>query len=173
LKENYKIKPDEKVLIHISNFRKVKRIQDIIYTFYKVNQTLATKLLLVGDGPEVKMAYDLVQELQIEEDVLFLGKQKNISDILSIADLKLLMSEQESFGLVILEAMACKVPSIGTNVGGIPEVITHGETGYLVDLGDTQAAARFAIDLLNDPNKLKSMKQAAYERSKTKFHSEI
>src|SRR5699024_5297501 len=171
LREQYNIAADEKVLIHISNFRKVKRIPDIIKTFYKVNQTLATKLLLVGDGPEVKMAYDLVQELQIEEDVLFLGKQKNISDILSIADLKLLMSEQESFGLVILEAMACEVPSIGTNVGGIPEVIQEGRTGYIVDVGDTEAAANRAIELLSDDIKLERFSKAAKAHVKEAFSS--
>ncbi|HLR60189.1 MAG TPA: N-acetyl-alpha-D-glucosaminyl L-malate synthase BshA [Pseudogracilibacillus sp.] len=173
LKDEYNIADNEKVLIHISNFRKVKRIEDVIKTFATIHKETKAKLILVGDGPESPTAFELVDELNITNDVIFLGRQKNISDLISISDLLLLMSEQESFGLVILEAMACKVPSIGTNVGGIPEVITHGETGYLVDLGDTQAAARFAIDLLNDPNKLKSMKQAAYERSKTKFHSEI
>lgn len=171
LKENYKIKPEEKVLIHISNFRKVKRIQDILYTFAKINQQLNTKLLLVGDGPEIKMAYDLVHDLQIESDVLFLGKQKNISDILSIADLKLLMSEQESFGLVLLEAMACEVPSIGTNVGGIPEVIEDGRTGYIVEVGDTEAAANRAIDLLSDETKLTNFSKAAKNHVNALFSS--
>ncbi len=172
LKAEYNIAEDEKVLIHISNFRKVKRVEDVIKTFAAIKKETKAKLILVGDGPESPTAFDLVDELKITDDVIFLGRQKNISDLISISDLLLLMSEQESFGLVILEAMACEVPSIGTNVGGIPEVITHGETGYLVELGDTKTAARLAIDLLNDPNKLKDMKQAAYERSKTKFHSE-
>src|SRR5690625_7653042 len=98
--------------------------------------------MLVGDGTESTTAFELGDELNIKEDVIFLGRQKNISDLISISDLLLLMSEQESFGLVILEAMACEVPSIGTNVGGIPEVINHGETGYLVELGDIASAAK-------------------------------
>src|SRR5699024_404933 len=101
-----------------------------------INKETKAKLILVGDGPESPTAFELVDELNITEDVIFLGRQKNISDLISISDLLLLTSEQESFGLVILEAMACEVPSIGTNVGGIPEVINHGETGYLVELGD-------------------------------------
>ena len=113
----------------------------------------------------------MVDQLNINDKVIFLGRQKNISDLLSISDLLLLMSEQESFGLVILEAMASEVPTIGTNVGGIPEVINHNETGYLVDLGDTTKAANYAINLLKDSNKLSKMSQLAYERSKTKFHS--
>src|SRR5699024_9733003 len=116
IKEQYNIKKSEKVIIHISNFRKVKRIQDVIKTFYYIQKKVHAKLLLVGDGPESSAAIDLVKKLGIEENVLFLGKQKNISDLLSISDLKLLMSEKESFGLVLLEAMSCEVPCIGTNV---------------------------------------------------------
>src|SRR5699024_12552539 len=101
----------------------------------------------------------------------YLHSQKNINNIISISDILLLMSEQESFGLVILEAIACEVPSIETNFGGIPEVINHGETSYLVELGDIASAAKYAINLLNDPKKLKEMKQAAYDRSKTQFHA--
>src|SRR5699024_1964102 len=107
LKEQYHIAQDEKVIIHISNFRKVKRIPDIIQTLYKVSKQKKAKLVLVGDGPEIQTAFDLVDELGIRDYVLFLGRQKNISDLLSMADLILLMSEQESFGLVLLEAMAC------------------------------------------------------------------
>src|SRR5690625_7901351 len=103
--------------------------------------------MLVGDGTEYTTVFELVDKLNITEDLIFLGRQKNISDLISISDLLLLMSEQESFGLVILEAIACEVPSIGTNVGGIPEVINHGETGYLVELGDITSAAQYAIHL--------------------------
>src|SRR5699024_177770 len=124
---------DEKVLIHVSNFRKVKRIQDVIKTFAGVRKRLKAKLLLVGDGPEYTEMLEYVKQLQIEDDVLFLGKQNNISALFSISDLKLLLSEKESFGLVLLEAMNCEVPCIGTNIGGIPEVIEHGETGYIIE----------------------------------------
>src|SRR5699024_1769965 len=150
LKAQYNIDADEKVLIHISNFRKVKRIEDVIHTFKRVSDSINAKLLLVGDGPESSTAFELVKKLGIEDNVLFLGKQKRVSDLLAISDLKLLMSEQESFGLVLLEAMSCEVPCIGTNVGGIPEVISHGETGYIVELGDIESAAHYALKLLKD-----------------------
>lgn len=171
LKKRYNISDDEKVIIHISNFRKVKRVEDVIKTFSSIQKTTKAKLILVGDGPESPTAFDLVEKLNIQDDVMFLGRQKNISDLLSISDLLLLMSEQESFGLVILEAMACEVPSIATNVGGIPEVITHGENGYLVELGDTDRAAELAITLLNDSEKLNEISMQAYKRSKKIFHS--
>lgn len=171
IKKQYQIADDEKVLIHISNFRKVKRIPDVIRTFAEVQKQTKAKLMLVGDGPEIQTAFDLVEELGISEYVIFLGRQKNISDLLSMADLILLMSEQESFGLVLLEAMACEVPAIGTNIGGIPEVIVHNETGFLVDLGDTKAAANYALDLLINDHQLKQFSKASYERAQTMFHS--
>lgn len=171
LKKQYHIAQDEKVIIHISNFRKVKRIPDIIQTFYKVSKKTKAKLVLVGDGPEIQTAFDLVDELGIRDRVLFLGRQKNISDLLSMADLILLMSEQESFGLVLLEAMACEVPAIGTNIGGIPEVIVHGETGYLAELGDSETAAKYAIDLLDNEELLNKFSKRSYERARDVFHS--
>lgn len=171
LKEQYDIHADEKVLIHISNFRKVKRIEDIIYTFKKINQRLNVKLLLVGDGPEYNNVFQLVKKLGLMDDVLFLGKQKNIRDLLSISDLKLLMSEKESFGLVLLEAMACEVPCIGTNIGGIPEVIVHNETGYLVELGDTEQAADYAINLLSDDALLDQFAKNAFYYARDQFDS--
>lgn len=171
IKEQYGIANDEKVMIHISNFRKVKRVQDVIHTFSKIHRQLKSKLILVGDGPELQTAFELVHTLGLDDDVLFLGRQKNISDLLSISDLKLLMSEQESFGLVILEAMACEVPAIGTNVGGIPEVIVHGETGYVVELGDTEQAANYAIQLLRDEDLYAEFSAAAAERAHKEFHS--
>lgn len=152
LKEQYGIKRHEKVLIHISNFRKVKRVQDVIYAFEKISREVPSKLLLVGDGPEYCEVDQLVVQLGLEEHVLFLGKQKNISEILSIADLKLLLSEKESFGLVLLEAMACGVPCIGTNIGGIPEVIVDGETGYLTEIADIDYIAAQSIKILTDRN---------------------
>lgn len=171
LKTHYNIKKDEKVLIHISNFRKVKRIPDIVRTFYKIRKQIKAKLMLVGDGPEFQTVFELVNDMNLKDDVLFLGRQKNISDLLSISDLMLLMSEQESFGLVLLEAAACEVPSIGTNIGGIPEVIVHDETGYLVELGDVDAAATYALQLLTDEQKLKSFSSASIKRANQVFHS--
>jgi len=173
LKKQYNIKEQDKVMIHISNFRKVKRVQDVIHTFHEVNKEISSKLLLIGDGPEYSEMKRLVTELKIEEDVLFLGKQSNISELLSIADLILLLSEKESFGLVLLEAMACGVPGIGTNIGGIPEVIEHGVTGYLVDEGDIKATTSYALDLLTDSDKLHRFSENALERVKHHFQSEI
>jgi N-acetyl-alpha-D-glucosaminyl L-malate synthase BshA len=126
LKEEYNIKPNEKVLIHVSNFRAVKRVEDVVRMFAKVAKRIPAKLLLVGDGPEIKKVYKLIEELNISKQVIFVGKQEKVEDFYSISDLMLLLSEKESFGLVALEAMACGVPCIGTNVGGIPEVIKDG-----------------------------------------------
>lgn len=171
IKDQYDIGQDEKVVIHISNFRKVKRVEDVIYTFNQIRKEVASKLLLVGDGPESSTAYELVEKLGLTNEVLFLGKQKNVSDLLSISDLKLLMSEQESFGLVLLEAMSCEVACIGTNVGGIPEVIKHNETGFLVELGDVDAAAKYAIKALTDDTLLQSLSENALAYAVDSFHS--
>ncbi|AXI09330.1 N-acetyl-alpha-D-glucosaminyl L-malate synthase BshA [Oceanobacillus zhaokaii] len=171
LKQQYGIKQDEKVLIHISNFRKVKRVQDVIYTFNLVRDKVKSKLLLVGDGPEYSSMVKLVEELQLVDDVLFLGKQNNISKLLSVSDILLLLSEKESFGLVLLEANSCEVPCIATNVGGIPEVIKHEETGYLVDLGDIEQSAAYCIDLLTDEAKLTRISENAYLHARNTFHS--
>ncbi|WP_164218913.1 N-acetyl-alpha-D-glucosaminyl L-malate synthase BshA [Virgibacillus sp. YIM 98842] len=171
IKEQYGIHRDEKVIIHISNFRKVKRVQDVIHTFHKIRKEIRCKLLLVGDGPEYSSMLQLVKELELTDDVLFLGKQKNIGDLLSIADLKLLMSEKESFGLVLLEAMACEVPCIGTNTGGIPEVIEHGETGFIVDVKDVKNASQYAIRLLTDEELFRQYSQNAFQHARTHFHS--
>lgn len=173
IRDQYLIKPEEKVIIHISNFRKVKRVQDVIHTFKKIHDQVPSKLLLVGDGPEISTAFDLVKELGLHKYVLFLGKQKKVSDLLSISDLKLLMSEQESFGLVLLEAMSCEVPCIGTNVGGIPEVIIHNETGFLVELGDVDNAAKYAISLLADEERLQAFSQQALTYAREQFHSSV
>lgn len=172
IKKQYNIKDDEKVVIHISNFRKVKRVEDVVHTFKKVKDKVNAKLLLVGDGPESSAIFELVNELGLSESVLFLGRQKKISDLLSISDLLLLLSEQESFGLVLLEAMFCEVACIGTNVGGIPEVIKHEETGFLVDLGDVDTAANYAIKVLQDEELLASISENALEYVKSEFHSE-
>ena len=171
LKNEYGISESEKVITHISNFRKVKRIEDVIRTFFLIQQKLDAKLMLIGDGPECSKAFHLVKQLQIEDKVLFLGKQENISDLLSISDLNLLLSEKESFGLVLLEAMNCEVPCIGTNIGGIPEVIKHNKTGYLVDVGEVEQAAVNAIELLSDSDKLNRFSKQAYNYARKNFHS--
>ncbi|WP_461182773.1 N-acetyl-alpha-D-glucosaminyl L-malate synthase BshA [Virgibacillus kimchii] len=172
IKEQYGIQTDEKVVIHISNFRKVKRVQDVIYTFKKIREHVQSKLMLIGDGPEYTSMVQLVEELELTDEVLFLGKQKNISDLLSIADLKLLMSEKESFGLVLLEAMACEVPCIGTNTGGIPEVIEHGKTGYIVDVEDIENAGKYAVQLLTDEKNFLQFSRSAIEHARKYFHSD-
>lgn len=169
LKEQFGIKEHEKVLIHVSNFRRIKNIPDIVNTFFKVREEIPSKLLLVGDGPERHRVWDQVKASPYKDDVLFLGKQENVNELFNISDLKLLMSEKESFGLVLLEAMACGVPGIGTKIGGIPEVIEHGYNGYVVELGDVEQAAKYAIELLSDEAKLCSFRQAAIDTVQTKF----
>ncbi|PAE29778.1 N-acetyl-alpha-D-glucosaminyl L-malate synthase BshA [Oceanobacillus profundus] len=172
LRQQYGISNDEKVLIHISNFRKVKRVRDIIYAFKQVRNEVKSTLLLVGDGPEYPDTVQLVEALGLKEHVRFLGKQTNISELLSISNLMLLLSEKESFGLVLLEAMLCGVPCIGTNIGGIPEVIEHDKTGYLVELGDTDSAANYAIEVLTDNHLMRRLSENALIQAKEKFASE-
>ncbi|MGE7091861.1 N-acetyl-alpha-D-glucosaminyl L-malate synthase BshA [Lysinibacillus sp. NPDC048646] len=171
LKEQFGIQADEKVIIHVSNFRKIKNLPHIMDAFMKIRANMKAKLLLVGDGPEKHRIMDQVKESPYVKDVLFLGKQENLAELYSISDLKLLLSQQESFGLVLLEAMACGVPCIGSAVGGIPEVIDHGVDGYLVELGDTDAVAEYAVNLLNDEDKLQSFREAAMRAVNEKFHS--
>ncbi|RZT22586.1 MULTISPECIES: N-acetyl-alpha-D-glucosaminyl L-malate synthase BshA [Fictibacillus] len=172
LKQTYGIKDDEKVIVHISNFRPVKRIQDVIKAFSMIRNEMASKLLLIGNGPELTVACELVRELNIEDDVLFLGKQENVGELFSICDLKLLLSEKESFGLVLLEAMACGVPVIGTRIGGIPEVVVDGETGYMVEVGDTAAVASKAVSLLKDDDKLSRFRENSVLHVRENFLSE-
>ena len=136
-KTDYGISPNEKVLIHVSNFRSVKRIDTIIETFAKVHEKIPSKLVLLGDGPELIDMRQKTRDLGVEEHVLFLGKQDNVSAFYQLSDLVLLLSEKESFGLTLLEAMKTGVVPIGSNAGGIKEVIKHGETGYIVDVGDS------------------------------------
>ncbi|WP_173916318.1 N-acetyl-alpha-D-glucosaminyl L-malate synthase BshA [Halobacillus sp. Marseille-Q1614] len=171
LKAQFNIEEDEKVIIHISNFRKVKRVQDIIKVFKEISKETPSKLLLIGDGPEYAECYQLVKSLNLEEHVLFLGKQDNVSDLLSMSDLKLLLSEKESFGLVLLEAMACGVPCIGTNIGGIPEVIDHEVTGFIGELGNIKQLSQYAIELLKDEEKLAAFSDRAERAVKEKFSS--
>ncbi|WP_186577852.1 N-acetyl-alpha-D-glucosaminyl L-malate synthase BshA [Aquibacillus kalidii] len=171
LKDQFRIKEEEKVIVHISNFRKVKRVHDVIYSFEKISSEVPSKLLLIGDGPEYSEVHQLVKELNLLDKVLFLGKQKNIAELLSISDLMLLLSEKESFGLVLLEAMACGVPGIGTNVGGIPEVIEDGANGFIVEVGAIDQIADKAVTILKDPVLWERLSTEAKQRVEERFHS--
>ncbi|MEK3994744.1 N-acetyl-alpha-D-glucosaminyl L-malate synthase BshA [Psychrobacillus sp. FSL K6-2365] len=172
LKELLGIKPDEKVVIHVSNFRKVKHIPDIVESFKLIHQDVPAKLLLVGDGPEKHPIMESIKGTSVEKDVLFLGKQESLSELYAISDLMLLLSEKESFGLVLLEAMACGVPCIGTNVGGIPEVITNGENGYIVELGDWKKVAEYGVEILQNPTLHKQIVDRSFEIIQDRFSSQ-
>lgn len=171
LKKEYGIEDDEKVIIHVSNFRPVKRVTDVVNVFARIAETMPAKLLLVGDGPEMTAVCRLVRTLGIEGRVLYLGKQDNLAELYGISDLKLLLSEKESFGLVALEAMACGVPCIGTDVGGIPEVIDDGKNGFVCPVGDIEAISEAAIALLTDQRLYEKVKNEAIETVKARFHS--
>jgi len=158
---------NERILIHTSNFRKVKNTGDVIRIFQKVNEHIPSKLLMVGDGPEQTNAEELCRDLGVCQDVRFLGKQDAVEEILSVSDLFLMPSSSESFGLAALEAMACKVPVISTNTGGLPELNVNGETGFLSDIGDVDEMAKNAIYILEDNDRLEKFKDAALERAKT------
>jgi N-acetyl-alpha-D-glucosaminyl L-malate synthase BshA len=150
----------EKLLIHVSNFRPVKRITDCIHTLARIRRErsdLPVRLIMCGDGPERIGAENLARDYGLNNDVFFAGQVPNIADYLSVADLLLMPSETESFGLAALEAMACEVPVIATRTGGLPEVVLHGETGYLVDLGDTKTMADCAIELISHDRKRREM----------------
>ncbi len=156
---------NEKVLVHTSNFRPVKRVADVIHIFNSVRKHVSAKLLLIGDGPDRSSCEQLARELGINDSVKFLGKQTEIVDVLSIADLFLLPSQSESFGLAALEAMACEVPVISSSVGGLPELVAHGETGYIAEIGDVERMARYAVDLLANPMRHQMFAKAARARA--------
>ncbi|MBS4173254.1 N-acetyl-alpha-D-glucosaminyl L-malate synthase BshA [Bacillus sp. FJAT-49736] len=181
LRSEYGILPDEKVIIHVSNFRAVKRVQDVVRAFAKISESVSAKLLLVGDGPEMTPVCKLVNDLKLQDRVLLLGRQDSLEELYSISDLKLLLSQKESFGLVALEAMACGVPCIGTNIGGIPEVIQDGKNGYICEVGDIEAIAEKALLLLKDPilhdvfsnNAMESVKEDFMSRKIVDQYEEI
>lgn len=156
----------EKILIHTSNFRKVKRTQDVIKVFSKVNKVIPSKLLMVGDGGERSECEQLCRDLGVTDSVRFLGKQEAIEEILSVADLFMIPSQSESFGLAALEAMACRVPVLSSNAGGLPELNVEGVTGFLCDVGDVKGMAEKAIYMLQDDERLNQFKDNALKRAK-------
>ncbi|MHA7963475.1 N-acetyl-alpha-D-glucosaminyl L-malate synthase BshA [Paenibacillus sp. CAU 1782] len=161
--------PNEKILMHISNFRPVKRVSDVVDIFEKVSKRLPAKLLLVGEGPELSKIQYKIKSMGLEEKVHFLGKQEDVAQVISMADVLLLPSEKESFGLVALEAMACGVPTIGSNAGGIPELVTHGITGFLSSIGDVEEMASNAELLLTDEKLHQQFREACLYRAHEEF----
>lgn len=155
----------EKLLIHVSNFRKVKRVEDVLHVFDKVRKQMPTRLILVGDGPERSNIEKLCRELKTGDDVISLGNVQNPNEVLAVADLFLLTSETESFGLSALEAMASRVPVISTNTGGLSEVNIHGVTGFLSNVGDVDDMAANAMKILSDDKVLEQFRKNAYEQA--------
>ncbi|HRV52423.1 MAG: N-acetyl-alpha-D-glucosaminyl L-malate synthase [Bacteroidia bacterium] len=155
----------ERLLVHTSNFRKVKRVEDVIHVFEKVNRVIPSKLLMIGDGDERVAIEKLCRDLNLCDDVRFLGKQDAIEEILSVCDLFIMPSASESFGLAALEAMACQVPVISSDAGGMPELNVHGVTGYLSKVGDVDDMARNALKILKDDNTLNQFKHNALKRA--------
>ncbi|MDE3149671.1 MAG: N-acetyl-alpha-D-glucosaminyl L-malate synthase BshA, partial [Acidobacteriota bacterium] len=162
-------KPDEALLLHLSNFRPVKRVLDVVKIFAQVAREMPAQLVLVGDGPDRSAAEWLAHDLGIHARIHFLGKQERVNELLPLADILLLPSTLESFGLAVLEAMACKVPSIATRVGGVPELVDEGVTGLLFPVGDVEAMALGALSLLNDRKRLEEMRTAARRAAQKRF----
>lgn len=165
--------PHEKILMHISNFRPVKRVGDVVDIFAKVNERIPSRLLLVGEGPDLPKIQCKIRSMGLEERVIFLGKQDDVAQVISLADLLLLPSEKESFGLVALEAMACGVPTVGSLAGGIPELVTHGETGFLAEIGQTEEMAAYATKLLSDEKLTEQFKQNCLDRARNVFCNDL
>jgi N-acetyl-alpha-D-glucosaminyl L-malate synthase BshA len=161
--------PDEAVLMHLSNFRPVKRVVDVVKIFAKVAKEMPAQLILIGDGPDRSAAEWLAHDLGIQARVHFIGKQERVNELLPLADLLLMPSVLESFGLAALEAMACKVPSIATRVGGVPELIDDGETGLLFEVGDVDGMAMGALGLLRDRERLNAMREAGRRTAQKRF----
>lgn len=167
------IEPDDNVIIHISNFRPVKRIGSIIKVFCNVSRKIKSKLLLVGDGPEMCKIRNMVSRLDLDDKVLFMGRQDNVIPLLNISDLYMLPSKSESFGLSALEAMSCEVPVIGTSLGGLKEVVVDGISGYICDPDDIEKMSKTAISILASKKRRTEMGKAARERAKAFDSSRI
>jgi N-acetyl-alpha-D-glucosaminyl L-malate synthase BshA len=160
------IAPDgEKILLHASNFRKVKRVQDVVSVFAAVRKEMPAKLMMVGDGPERPVAEDLARALGVMDDVRFVGKQEQMEEIMAVSDVFLLPSEYESFGLAALEAMAAGMVVVSTNAGGLPEIVVHGENGFMADVGDVATMSKLTAQLLQNEERLNQMKAAAYQQA--------
>jgi L-malate glycosyltransferase len=159
----------EPILMHLSNFRPVKRITDVVEIFARVREKIPAKLVMIGDGPDRGAAEYVVRKKRLSKDVFFLGKQLTVQDKLGLADLFLLPSDEESFGLAALEAMACEVPVIATNVGGIPEVVTHGVDGYLFEPRDVPTGAKYALEILTRPDRGRMMGQMARVNARRQY----
>ena len=157
----------EKIIIHTSNFRKVKRVEDVMYTFQKIRERIPARLLMIGDGPQRPMAEDLCREQGFCSDVNFLGNQNAVEEIYSIGDLFLMPSANESFGLAALEAMACGVPVIASNAGGLPELVIDGKTGFSIEIGDIEKMAEKSLLLLENPELHAKISQQAFDSAKT------
>lgn len=155
----------EKILIHASNFRKVKRVGDVVKLFATVRKQMPAKLMMVGDGPERNSMEELCRALNVMDDVRFVGKQEQIEDILAVSDVFVLPSEYESFGLAALEAMAARNTVISTNAGGLSEIIIQNETGFMANVGNVDAMSEFAVNILNNHDKLEEMKEKAFQHS--------
>jgi N-acetyl-alpha-D-glucosaminyl L-malate synthase BshA len=156
----------ERILVHVSNFRKVKRVEDVLKVFAKVYKEIPSKLLLIGDGPERHNLEELCRKMELCHETRFLGKQDAVEELLAIADLFIMPSGSESFGLAALEAMACEVPVISSDVGGLPEVNIHGKTGYLSPVGDVEDMTRNALSILKDDKKLQTFRRHALAQAK-------
>lgn len=169
-----KIAPnEEKILIHTSNFRPVKRVPDTIKILSEVKKEIPAKLVLIGDGPDRSECERLVRELNLTKDVFFLGKQDALQEILNVADIFLMPSQSESFGLSALEAMSCGIPVVSSSVGGLPELVRHNETGYIAEFGDTNRMSKYVIDLLTSEKKYKAFSENARRRAIEHFDKSI
>ncbi len=163
----------EKVLVHTSNFRLVKRVADTIRVLDKVKKDVPTKLVLVGDGPDRSDCERLTRELDLQKDVIFLGKQDGLTEILNAADIFLMPSQSESFGLSALEAMSCGVPVVSSSVGGLPELNIHNETGYIAEIGDIDRMAKYVVELLTNEKRYKSFSKNSRERAVKNFDKDL
>ena len=161
----------EPILMHLSNFRPVKRLTDVVEIFALVREKIPVKLVLIGDGPDRGAAEYIVRKKRLTKDVMFLGKQDRVQEKLGVADLFLLPSDEESFGLAALEAMACEVPVVATNVGGLPEVVTHGVDGYLFEPRDVHTAAKYVLEILTRPDRGRMMGEMARTNARRRYCS--